>query len=85
MGPLSVIKRTETEITLSWSKLKGSVTGNSKILSYNLYWDNASGLPQIKLVSTLKNEFTVTGTVGGLTYIFIIRAQNVYGEGPSSE
>jgi hypothetical protein len=59
MGPISVISKTETEISLTWSTLGSvSATGDSSITSYNLYWDNASGTtPSHKLVSTLDHEF----------------------------
>lgn len=53
MGPLSVISKTETEITLAWSPLTGVATGNSLITSYNLYWDNNSGTVNILVVSGL--------------------------------
>lgn len=59
MGPISVLSKTETEITLSWSTLNGQeATGNSEILAYNLYWDKGStSQPNIKVVSTLDTEF----------------------------
>lgn len=41
MGPISVMSKTETEITLTWSSITGVATGNSEITSYNLYWDKA--------------------------------------------
>jgi hypothetical protein len=50
MGPLSVVSKRETEITLSWSELTGAATGNSDILSYNLYWDDNTGVTSILLV-----------------------------------
>ena len=50
MGPLSVVSKRETEITLSWSELTGVATGNSDILSYNLYWDDNTGVTSILLV-----------------------------------
>jgi hypothetical protein len=31
MGPISVISKTETEITLAWGELAGVATGNSEI------------------------------------------------------
>ena len=43
MGPISVISKTETEITLAWSSITGVATGNSEITTYNLYWDNSNG------------------------------------------
>lgn len=53
MGPLSVISKTETEITLAWSPLTGIATGNSAITSYSLYWDNNSGTVNVLVVSDL--------------------------------
>jgi hypothetical protein len=70
MGPLSVVSKRETEITLSWSSLIGIATGNSDILSYNLYWDDNTGIPSILLASDLITNFTVKGTSGGKTYKF---------------
>ena len=84
MGPISVISKTETEITLSWSSLTGVATGNSEITAYNLYWDNNSGTVDKLIVSGLVNQYTVKGTVGGNTYLFEITASNVYGEGDRS-
>jgi hypothetical protein len=55
MGPISVISKTETEITLSWSSITGIATGNSEITSYNLYWDNGNGDINIIVVQGLLN------------------------------
>lgn len=87
MGPISVIEKTETEITISWSLLSGSeATGNSDILAYNLYWDKGSeSQPNIKLISTLDTQFQIKGTVGGVTYKFVIAAENIFGEGQLSD
>jgi hypothetical protein len=54
-------------------------------LSYNLYWDNGSGIVNIELCDSLVNQFTVTGLVGGTDYSFMIRAKNIYGYGEFSE
>ena len=85
MGPISVISKTETEITLSWGSLTGIATGNSAITAYNLYWDNNSGTVSNLVVSGLINQFTVQGTTGGQTYQFQVTASNVYGEGERSQ
>lgn len=87
MGPLSVLAKKETQITLSWAALSGALpTGNSEILSYNLYWDDSTNTePSVKLYSGLLTEFQIKGTVGGQTYQFAVRAQNVFGEGLRSE
>jgi len=55
MGPISVISKTETEITLSWGSLTGIATGNSEITAYNLYWDNNSGTTDMLIISALVN------------------------------
>lgn len=85
MGPLTVVEKNEVEVTLSWSQLTGSNTGDKEILAYNLYWDDNTGTPNIKLQSDLTTEYILTGMTGGLTYKFVITAQNIYGEGPESD
>lgn len=55
MGPISVISKTETEITLAWSSITGIATGNSEITSYNLYWDNGNGDINMIVVQGLLN------------------------------
>lgn len=85
MGPLSVVSKTETEISFAWSELTGSLTGNSDILSYNLYWDDNTGVVNKLLVSGKILNFTVSGTTGGLPYQYKVSATNIYGEGLASE
>ncbi len=53
MGPISVLNKTESEITLVWSALAGVATGNSPITSYNLYWDDNKGNIDIRLITDL--------------------------------
>lgn len=65
MGPLSIISKTETEITVAWSELTGTLTGNSEILSYNLYWDDHTGVVNKRIASGKMLNFTVAGTTGG--------------------
>jgi hypothetical protein len=62
-----------------WTELTGTATGNSAILSYNLYWDNGTGNSNIELVDSLQTNFTVTGLTGGVNYKFKVRARNIYG------
>ena len=57
MGPLSIINNTKTEITLAWSALTGISTGNSEILAYSLYWDESTGITNIRLVKDLVTLF----------------------------
>jgi Fibronectin type III domain len=85
MGPLSIINNTITEITLAWSALTDISTGNSEILAYSLYWDENSGLANIRLIKDLVTLFEVRGTTGGLNYKFRVTATNIYGEGEPSD
>ena len=64
--------------------MTGSSTGNSAITTYNLYWDNGSGTSSISLSNSLVTSYTVTGLTGGTTYLFKLRAQNIYGYGTFS-
>ena len=85
MGPLSVTSNSETEVTLVWSPLVGTSTGNSDITQYHVYWDANSGTADVLLVSGQMLSYTVSGTVGGLTYQYRVSASNVYGEGLASD
>ena len=75
---------TETQIQVDWAALTGADTGNSAITSYELLWDNNSGTANILLTDSLVTTYTVTGLTGGLSYLFKVRAKNVYGEGAYS-
>jgi hypothetical protein len=85
MGPLSVVMKTETEITLVWSGLSGVSTGNSAITAYTLYWDDNTGTVDSMLVKDIVTTFHVQGTTGGLVYKFKVSASNIYGESESSD
>jgi len=74
----------DTDIVVTWSALTLTATGNSDILSYNLYWDNGSGTTNIELTDSLVTSFTVSGLTGGATYLFKVRAKNIYGYGAFS-
>ena len=65
-------------------ELEGLSTGDSEILSYNLYWDDGTGTIDQELTDSLVTEFTVSGLSGGLNYKFKVRAQNIYGYGAFS-
>jgi hypothetical protein len=65
MGVLAVVSKTESQIVLSWSTLTEVQTGNSPIVSYTLYFDNATGTPNIQLANSLVSTYTVNGLVGG--------------------
>lgn len=64
-----------------WTTLTGLLSGDSNILSYNLYWDNGTGVTNIELVDANLTQFTVSALTGGLNYKFKVRARNVYGYG----
>jgi len=53
MAAPTIVDHTDTTITVQWLALNGVNTGNSPILSYNLYWDNASGATVYELVDEL--------------------------------
>jgi hypothetical protein len=85
MGPISVLSKTETEISLAWSALKGVLTGDSAITEYILYWDNGTGVVDILLTNQNILNYRVKGTTGGVTYRFAVAASNVYGQGLTSD
>jgi hypothetical protein len=86
MGPISLIRKSETMIEVAWQELTGVHTGDSVITAYTLYWDNNSGTPDIMLISDASvTSFTVYGTIGGFEYQFKVSASNIYGEGEASE
>ena len=63
----------------------GSTTGNSEVLSYNLWWDDGSGTVNIDLIDELITSYIVEGLSGGEEYKFQVRARNIYGYGPLSD
>ena len=80
----TLVALTSSSVLVSWPSLTGSSTGNSAITTYNLYWDNGSGTSSISLSNSLTTSYTVTGLTGGTTYLFKLRAQNIYGYGTFS-
>jgi hypothetical protein len=82
LTPYEVLS-TDTTIQIGWSLLEDN--GNSEILSYNLYWDDGTGVTDIELVDSLITEFRVTGLQGGVNYRFKVRALNIYGYGDFSD
>ena len=76
---------TDNTITVEWTELTGAQTGNSDILSYNLYWNDGSGDLTIELCDSLRTSFTVTSLIGSTTYSFKVRAFNIYGYGEFSD
>lgn len=75
-----------------WNALTGaSNTGNSPILSYNLYWDNGSthntpgNINFYQVTDSNVLSYIVLGVGGGIPYRFKVRARNIYGYGDFSE
>ena len=70
---------TDSQITLTWTALTGTASGNSDILSYNVYWNDGTGSPAT-LPITDSNVLTATysGLKQGALYIFKVRARNIY-------
>ena len=58
----------DSSISLSWTGLTGTDTGNSAITSYNIYWDNGSGTLNLPLMDSLVTSYTISGLTGGTTY-----------------
>lgn len=79
MSKPTVTSLSESVVDLSWTALTSPTTGNSAILSYQVYWDNGGGTPNIQLLDALQTTLQVTGLTGGTTYRFKIRARNIYG------
>ena len=65
MSVPTLSSRTKTSITIGWTALTGTSSGNSDILSYNLYWDNGSGTTTIQLTDSLVTSWSVNGLVNG--------------------
>ena len=80
VAPTEIIS-TENTIEVQWVALEGLQTGDSDILSYNLYWDDGSDTLDIELCDEMRTQFVVTGLVGGQIYKFKVRARNIYGYG----
>jgi len=78
-----------SQIQVDWTALVlGTDIGDSAITSYNLYWDQGTGV-YVSLVGessdSLATTFTVSsGITGGSTYNFKVRAKNKWGFGDFS-
>ena len=81
---VSVLTFTDTTVTLSWDALVGTDAGNSAILTYDLYFDDATGGGFVALASDPSTVYLVQGLSGGVVYQFQVRAVNVYGSGDFS-
>lgn len=77
---------TDTQVLISWTGLTYGVdTGLAAITSYSLYSDNADGSGDFDEIATgLITSYLATGLTGGATYLFKVRATNMYGPGPFS-
>eukprot|EP00347_Sterkiella_histriomuscorum_P011727 403371340 len=82
------------QIQVKWDELTDALdTGNSPILSYNLYWDNGSTytavfpiLPEFyQVTDTLTLSYIVLNVQGDTPYRFKVRAKNIYGYGEFSD
>jgi hypothetical protein len=77
---------TATSIKVLWTTLiSNQETGNSQILSYNLWWDANSGTTNINLYEDFTSTIIVEGLVPGSGYQFKVRASNIYGYGEFSD
>lgn len=86
MEGLTAIQIGET-ITVKWSELVGSKSGNSPIVGYSLHLkaDDGFGSTDKLLTETLETSFEVSGLAFGHIYQFYVVARNIYGKGPASE
>ena len=77
--------KSESSISLAWTApVTTAQTGYSPITSYSVYWNSGTGNPDIPLIDSLITTYTVNGLTEGTTYIFKIRAKNLYGYGSFS-
>jgi hypothetical protein len=85
MPDVTITSFTDIEIIITWASLTGTSTGNSAITSYNLFWNAGTSTSADTLViDSLTNTYTFSGLTGGSTYIFSVRAKNIYGYGAFS-
>jgi hypothetical protein len=90
-APVRDASSSESQIVVTWTALSGDAeTGGASILSYILEWDEGSGGADWEVltghtVKTLSTSFTISsGLVPGTAYLFRLKAENIYGEGPYS-
>jgi hypothetical protein len=77
---------TESTLTINWPALESSLdTGNSEILSYEVYWDANTATTNILLHDDILLTHLVERLEPGETYQFKVRARNIYGYGPFSD
>ena len=80
----TLVSYSDSYITISWTPLSAPANGNSNIIAYNLQWNSGSGSTYTDLTSTLSTTYTISVLTGGLTYLFQVRAKNIYDFGPFS-
>jgi hypothetical protein len=70
--------RQATELGLQWSE--GAANGGSPVLDYEISYNEATGSDFVVLVSGLgATSYTATGLTSGETYLFKVKARNVFG------
>lgn len=81
----------EAQVEVVIDALTGDYTGESPVLTYEIYWDNGSGQDYwIRLVTIVENsspEYSYTYSTGinsGDVYYYKYRANNLYGKGEFS-
>ncbi len=84
MSTVTLTASTRDSMTVSWSALSGSASGNSAVTAYELRWDSGSGSTIYLLSESLSTSYTVTGLTAGITYKYKVRAKNIYGYGAYS-
>lgn len=83
---------TDTEqITINWSKVTAPKDGDSRILAFNVQWDYGTSGFAWEDVNLPVQSFTSAkvsaqdGVTQGTSYMFRVRARNIYGFGPFSD
>jgi hypothetical protein len=88
-GPARALGTDEGEILLEWDSLTAPYNGGSAVTSYNLQWDQGSGIFGQDLTGVSTNYLLTTYThgaaiVAGASYRFRYRAANKFGWGAFS-
>lgn len=84
-NPYNTTKST-TSITMEWAEPSETDSGNATITSYTLLWNNGgTGTPTTTLTDSLVTSYTISGLTAGQSYIFKVRANNIYGPGDYSD
>ena len=67
---LTIVSFTDTSASLAWTDLTGAQTGNSDLISYQLFYDDATGQIDQLLLESLATEYEVLALSGGEAYQF---------------